>query len=77
MVVEIILVHAYITTALLFKDIFQQFGIDVQKQFSSELHKMADLGVLDVSEDAFMITHQGFWCWTKFWGIYLNVEVPI
>ena len=45
---------------LLFKDIFQQFGIDVPKQFSSELHKMADLGVLDVSEDAFMITHQGF-----------------
>ncbi len=45
---------------LVFKDIFQQFGIDVPHQFSNELRKMADLGVLDVSDDAFMITHQGF-----------------
>lgn len=45
---------------LVFEHVQQKFGIDMPQQFSTELRKMADLGVLDVSEDDFMITHQGF-----------------
>ena len=58
---------------LVFEHVQQQFGIDIPQQFSTQLRKMADLGVLDVSEDDFMIAHQGFWYWMRCWDTFSRV----
>lgn len=45
---------------MLFDDVYQRFGVDMKQQFSLPLNDMSKLGVLDVTEDACMITHKGF-----------------
>lgn len=45
---------------MIFDDVYQRFGVDMKQQFSLALNDMAHLGVMDVTEDACMITHKGF-----------------